>query len=167
MTERYRRWRANPSPLPDYTIVTVSASTRRGRCELHTFMRDGDGWSFVTPPSSRQGGEFLRRWLLARTRQAPVPAAPRPLGDLEWGQGIAGQHLDLGDGLSAQGSTLALVFDALADAGREEIDRDDLKVVLSQLGRAITGLGSLGDPQQRHAATAALYVEVVRRCTKV
>jgi len=74
--------------------------------------------------------------------------------------------VDLGEGVTPLGFTLAVVLEALHRDGRRGVDLGDLKVVLSQLGSRITALDTLSDEQRRHAQPA-LYSEILKRCTKI
>jgi hypothetical protein len=169
-----------PAPQPRFfdDYITVSVNSRHGRSSLHTFGSWADTptqWFLATPPSAKQKAQLNKRASQgrhpSRTAQQFDTATDlrlrRPAGDVGYGDMLAqGARVDLGEGVSPQGSTLAVVFDALREAGRTEVDLADLKVVLSEVGSAITRLDTLPAEQQR-VAQPALYLESVRRCTSV
>lgn len=165
---------------PDlYHVVTVTTHTRRGLTKLHTFeffpFDDQPGfnyWAIGTPASARQ--EKLR---VKHDSRAIHPAYRhldlQPMNLEKLGRGIGGhtreewldeRRITLGRGVTPQGTTLAVVLEALRSAGRREIDLADLKVILSQLGSHITGLNALPD-DQRAAAAPALYAAILNRCS--
>ncbi|MCB0942699.1 MAG: hypothetical protein KDB72_20950 [Mycobacterium sp.] len=147
----------------------MSAETRHGRTQLHTFTNEGDEpreWFLNTPPSRRQTPQWSRAIHPSmRDRALQVPLPRRDAG-IAIGEPLSPARVELGNGVSPRGDTLAVILDALRSDGRDEVDRDDVKVVLSQLGRQIVELGNL-DEQKRRLAEPALYAEIVRRCAKV
>ena len=58
----------------------------------------------------------------------------------------------------------SVIFDALRAAGQLTVDRDDLKGVVSDLGKRIRQLPTL-TAEQRRLAEPALYGQIVERCT--
>lgn len=58
---------------------------------------------------------------------------------------------------------MSVILDALHDAGRTSVAVDDVKTVVSQLGREIGKFIGLPADSQQHAR-AALHKEILRRC---
>lgn len=166
----------------EYYRVRISAHTRHGRTALHTFASplriDGKTteapsiWFVDDPPSHRQMPEFSRARHPASNRQSDPqnlygPPLRRPAGEAQVRYEVLETgRINLGGGCDPTGLTLAVVLNALRSGGRIEVDLADLKVVFSQLGSRITKLDGLPETQRRHAE-AALYTEILRRCTKV
>lgn len=149
--------------------VTVSAMLGGRRTSLHTFasaLDEHDGsWFGLMQRSYRQRLQTQFRDRRRRRRDAPSqPALPSRRGAVVGELGA--DHVNLGDGLTPQGTNLAVVLEALRHHGRHRVDRDDLKVVFSQIGSQIVRVGDLTDAQREHALLA-LYTEIVRRCTTV
>lgn len=162
--------------------VVVSVQSGAKRTKLHTFISppvarfpESSTWALATPLSHKQSVVFdnearrLERLAEAHPELAALadgmrPTLRREAGGLVYGEQLADKRIDLGEGVTPQGRTLAVVLQALRGGGRREVDLRDLKVVFSQLGGRITALDSLDDEQRRHAAPA-LYAEILRRCT--
>jgi hypothetical protein len=170
----------------DHVVVTTRG--RNGPQKLHTFIRGEHNWRLFTPPTDKQ----RQRYEQVSTQFDNKTAAPDKVdagtwtdedaaaymekkqkihrafwpssGDVHHFDPLAEARVDLGDGVTPQGSTLAVILEALYGAGRSEVDRDDLKVVLSQLGSRITQLHTLSEEQQAQAR-AALHAQIVARCT--
>lgn len=184
-----------PRDYRSYEHVVVTTRGRHGTEKLHAFVRlsgpeASPVWKLLTPPSRKQRTRYdqLRRQLIDTTdpttrvgdgtwtdddaddliaRQKRIHRALLPSsGEVDAYDSLGAARLDLGAGVTPQGSTLAVILDALHAAGRTTLDRDDLKVVLSQLGSRITHLHTLPDEQRRHAQPA-LYSQIVARCTTV
>lgn len=168
-----------------YSIV-LSVNTSHGRRKLHTFLTEFDintgdhvsPWTLATPASRKQVRAESR--LDGRARQmegnADVGATlayvravtgrkPRRQTGIGLWDGLTGS-IRLARGVDVPGSALAIVLDALHSDERRELDLDDVKVIVSQLGSRLTQLDSLDDSQRRHA-TPTLYSEILRRCTSL
>lgn len=181
-------WVTTNGPAPD--TVTVSVESRHGRTKLHTFASahgDRRRWYVATPASQRQYGTAPSRLLSPRQiadrdarrelrRQAraegtgwqpPLPITPPNTLGLDYGNYLSDRPVNLGEGVTPHGNTLAVVLDALRAHGRAEVDLGDLKVVLSQLGARITQLDALTDVEQRIAAEELVSDQIVARCTKL
>jgi len=166
----------------DRVVVSVQSDGRRTR--LHTFISPPAGqypgynrWALATPLSRKQAEKYDADLaeLHSRAEQIPAlmplaegarPQVRRKAGDLHYGETLGDKRVSLGYGVSAQGWTLGVIFEALRSAGRSEVDLRDIKTVLSQLGKSITRFNELPVEQWRHAEPA-LYAEIVRRCTTV
>jgi hypothetical protein len=150
----------------DWTVTVTAKSGRRQPSKIHTFQNREGRWHIMTPPSRRQIPALSRALhpsVLARGA-TPPPDPQRGIGNPRMGDVLDSRRIDLGARLTARGDTLAVVLDALRESHRREVDREDLKHVLSQLGSRITQLQALAPEQRRHAEPA-LYSEIVRRCT--
>lgn len=139
--------------------VYVRAITRHGLTLVRLYAREDGCWQDWTPPSHRQ----LRNGMSA-TELAELPH--RGIGKPSARTLRQGERVDLGEGVTPEGSTLVVILDALRSAGRNAVDRDDVKLVLSQLGSRVAQLGTLTEEQRRHAEPA-LHAEILRRCTTV
>jgi hypothetical protein len=170
-------------PLDDQDTITVSVASRHGRTKLHTFIRLPDqgardessaGWVRATPRSHRQRAKFDRDQRALREAAAHHPGAAvlaagfqlAPRQKTHPDAVLGSSRVDLGEGVTPLGFTLAVVLEALHSDGRRGVDLGDLKVVLSQLGSRITALDTLSEELRRHAQPA-LYSEILKRCTKV
>jgi hypothetical protein len=143
--------------------IVISVATPHGRRKLYTFSnKDQQGaWWPATPIgklASPTTGSFVDRYAAASKQRlhSPNPEPNDPLG--------AAKTVHLEDGFDPPASVLAFILDALHSDKRHDVDLDDIKVVVSQLGSKITKLSSLDDEQRRHAEPA-LYAEILRRCT--
>lgn len=168
----------------DHVVVTTTG--RNGSQKLHAFVRMRENkWRLFTPPSAKQLQRYNQlleqmpnpadrvvegTWSdddqqeYAARRERMHDAYWPSSGDVHFRDELGEARVDLGDGVTPQGSTLSVILEALYRAGRTEVDRDDLKVVLSQLGSRITQLDKLSDEQQRQAQ-GALHAQIVGRCT--
>jgi hypothetical protein len=148
-------------------LVTVSTKTRRGRTNLHTFGIQSEaehlGWFIETPASLKQVKERTRPGLVLPTSWPPPPR--REIGTPYYDQ-IPDGPLHLAPGVDIAGGMLTVILDALRSDQRHSVDLDDIKVVVSQCGSHIGQLDSLGEQQRQHAE-AALYREILLRCTRI
>jgi hypothetical protein len=160
----------------DLTHVVVNAAGRHGKTKLHTFVwaPDTGEWRLFTPQTSRQRAQYTqaRQQLTAawesdnrmptaqeidKLHAEWMPAA----GDTRYGDALGAALVDLGEGVTPRGSTLAVIFDALRNSQRSEVDRDAIKVALSKFGGRITGLAELPD-ELRETAQSLLHEQIVR-----
>lgn len=179
----------------DLDHVVVTARARGFDNKLHAFIRltntDGEfHWRLFTPQTAKQraayeqqrhiideqlrkqvdgeGGADLNntdRYAWHREESERIHRALSPSsGDVGNNDVLGTARVDLGDGVTPHGSTLAVVLEALHAHHQSNVDRDDLKVVLSQLGSRITNFTTLPE-QQRELARAALYSQIVARCS--
>jgi hypothetical protein len=156
--------------------VQISAPTRRGRTTLHTFafIDPGVWWPQIVTTEkqlraiqrevkarreiSERGGDLgSPGWLVRPPARATYP--PGPLGK--------DPHalVPLAPGVDIQAGSLAIILDALRGADRHEVDLRDIKVVVSQLGSYINKFCESRPSARQLDARAALYVEILRRCT--
>jgi len=157
--------------------VDICAPTRRGRTTLHTFAfldPVPGGWWPQHVPTEKQTRVLQREvqarreirerggdpgspgWLVRTPARATYP--PGPLGK----DPHAVVHLAAG--VDIQSGSLAVILDALRVADRHEVDLRDIKVVVSQLGSHINEFCEARPSARRHTQ-AALYAEILRRCT--
>jgi len=180
--------RANRIDAPEFFgahRITVSATTRRGRKQLHRFASGErtewepyhDGPNVGPVPVTRSAP-----WIWVQGGTAPG----RPLREI--------RVAHLADGVDVSTQTLTFILDALRHASRHHVDLQAIRLVVSQLGSRISGIGELpseppmdgiyrtladgsmerllpsGRPSgdapvfTREAATRALYREIVMRC---
>jgi hypothetical protein len=157
--------------------ILVSVETSHGRRKLHTFYSEFDAktgehisrWILTTPPSHKQAADKRRRLAsddVSQWRPALSPPARRETGAKLREQLDPGTIVHLAPGVDVSIEMLTVVLDALHSASRNELDVEDLKVVVSQLGSLINRLDTVDEVHRRHA-TQALYAEILRRCTRV
>jgi hypothetical protein len=146
----------------DREQIVISVATPHGRRNLYTFSNKEDlqvGWRVATPP-------------------AKIPASSEPF-DARFGTAFKQRNASLGvdvnsplldtgtvhleDGFDPPASTLSFILDALHSDKRHEVDLDDIKSVVSQLGSRIAQLNKLSVEQRRHAEPA-LYALILRCC---
>lgn len=145
---------------PGYRVL-VSDRTHHGRRKLHTFVvhTAGERWCREPDIAKAVRGQFDRG---QGTPRNPVDLAEAgmlrtPLADVE----------HLAPGVDVSGPTLAFIFEALASGGRHEVDLKDLNRIVSQLGSLIARTAALAEGGARQQAEAALFAEILRRCTTV
>jgi hypothetical protein len=148
-------------------LITVSATTNRGRTKLHTFGKLVEAehldWFAETHASRKQ---VQQRRIPGCALPSPWPPPPRRrLGTALYDQ-LGDGTIHLADGVDLSAATLTVILNALRSDDRHEIDVDDLKTVLSQLGSLISQLRELDD-EQRRLAEPALFAEILRRCAKL
>ena len=152
---------------PDYEHeIVITESTRHGRAKRHTFVifdAQASGpqrWRRKPAPMS-----FKK---LDRVHRAGYGTNDRPIDIAEHGLATVPLAVTehLADGVDVAAAVLAVILDALASQAHHQIDLADIKVIVSQLGSHITRLDALAAEQRRHAE-AALYTEILRRCTTV
>ena len=167
---------------PLYAVTVSAQRSRGGRALLHTFayrvqaeiggLAYGDtsnSWVVATPPTKKQINYADQRRGITRMEAV----TERRIGGGEQGNDLtAAQFVDeeasihLVPGVDVHPAVLSHILNALRNDNRHEIDIDDVKVVVSQLASRIRKLDSLLDDERRRAA-AALYVEILKRCTKI
>jgi hypothetical protein len=152
--------------------VTVSKATLHGRLKLHTFTHvsgfthTSGLWVVTTPLSHKQRKQAHQAFTPAGTWTRPplrrqladkVSASPRLIDH---------KTVKLAADFAVPAMILTAVLDALRSDGRPEVDLGDIKRIDSQLSSDIMQLGSL-DGETRRRAEAALYTEILRRCTTI
>lgn len=156
-------------------LVTVTAQTRRGRTNLHTFGIQSEaehlGWFVETPASRKQLKERTMPGLVLPTSWPPSPR--REIGARYYGPIGTGHYgptddgpIHLASGVDVPRRTLTVILDALRSGEKHEVDVRYINFVVSQLGSRIAQLDTLDSEQRRHAE-GALYAEILRRCTSL
>jgi hypothetical protein len=132
------RWgkAAGGERLPGYQVV-VKERTRHGARKRHTFSLDEDTWD-------EPGGPHWR--VLGRQ---PIPTT-----------------VNLAKGVDVAATALVVILEALVSGSRHQIDVDNVKVIVSELGSRIAQLGELSAEDRQHAEPA-LYTEILARCTNI
>lgn len=175
-----------PLRYTDVDHVVITTAGRQGKTKLHAFIRVAAGhWKLFTPPSPKQRRRYEQTrnqfeakhraeiehaqttGLWDKTSDSYIDGSARihrafwpSSGDVHHFDSLGAARVDLGAGVTPQGSTLAVILEAVHGAGQTEVDRDGLKVVLSRLGSRITQLAKLPD-EQRQQARNALYSQIV------
>lgn len=157
---RSGRWDSEGEKVADYRVV-ITEGTRHGRTKRHTFVVDDDDDRWTVEPDIPK--------LMERGHNAGYGQSKnKPLDTQKWG--LARKPLPakvpLAPSFDVSSSVLIVVLDALVAAGRHQVDLGDMKVVVSQLGSRIAALDSLPD-EKRRLAEAALYTEILGRCTTI
>lgn len=151
------------TPRDDFQVV-VTKRTRRGRTKLHTFVmyrqRMGQ-WAIATPLTLAEQDAGIDPARSARTRHLGIDVTNHGMQLLPEDAVL---HLD--DGCDVPTDILRVILDACKDGERWSIDIADMNTVVSQLSPAIRKLGELA-PEQARLAVAALYTEILRRCTSI
>lgn len=167
---------------PLYAVTVSAQRSRGGRALLHTFayrehaeiggLAYGDtsnSWVVATPPTKKQINYADHRRGITRMESV----TERRIGGGEQGNDLTAAQfvgeetsIHLAPGVDVHPGVLSHILHALRHDNRHEIDIDDVKVVVSQLASRVRLLDSLPDDDRRRAA-AALYVEILKRCTKI
>src|ERR1700758_1539664 len=130
-------------------LITISANTRHGQTNLHTFGIDSEaeylGW-FVETPASRK--QLKERAVPGLSFPTPWPPPPRrQIGTAYYDQ-IGDGPIHLAPGVDIPGGVLTVILDALRSDQRHSVDLGDINCVVSQLGSRICRLHSLGEEQR-------------------
>jgi hypothetical protein len=149
-------------------LITVSTTSRHGRTKLHTFGKlleaEHLGWSVETHASRK---EVAQRRIPGVALPSPWPPPPRrDIGTAYYQPLSRHATLALTENFDIPEAMLQVILDALRRGDKHEVELCDLKTVRSQLGSRIRKLDTLGTEQRRHAE-AALYNEILRRCTTI
>lgn len=171
----------------DLYAVTISARRGRGgRSFLHTFayreraivdgMNYGENdctWVVATPLTRRQVEAAEKRESVIRA----MVVTERRMGGGEFGDDLVGESFStysesgaplpvhLASGIDVPPPVLSAILDALRFGQRHEVDIEDIKLVVSQLGARIARLHTLPDGDTREIAKTALYSEILQRCS--
>lgn len=171
---------------PLYAVTVSARSSHHGRSFLHTFAyRErgeangfaygdrADVWVVATPltrkqidHAERQRGITRAPWFTERRRGGGEQGDDLSPGSFMSIDAESERPVRLADGVDVSPQALCLILDALRSAGRHEVDVDDIKVVMSQLGSLLNRLASLDDDARRNARPA-LYAEIMLRCTRL
>lgn len=167
---------------PLYAVTVSARRSRGGRALLHTFAYrqhaevggigygdTNDAWVVATPPTRKQIDYAEHRQSVTRAEWV----TERRAGGGEQGNNLTAAQfigeetpIRLAPGVDVHPAVLSHILHALRSDNRHEVDIDDVKVVVSQLASRTRQLDSLPGDTRRHAA-AALYVEILKRCTTI
>lgn len=163
--------------MTHWALVTVTEQARRGRKKLLTFQRMSGAtgsWVAIAPPQSF--GEIKRHGRPATITQGaaiyvlgerfPVETPPPTdrRGPVAAGTELVSGAVPLTDDFRPPAAVLSTVLDALASDERMVADVGDLKAVVSELSPMIKKFRHMPVAARRHAQ-AALYTEILRRCS--
>jgi hypothetical protein len=145
--------------------ITISVALRHGRQKRHKFYwgRNRE-WVRVEVMSTKQKRERVRSESQQQSEPWHRPSPRMPLGARPYDRVRDYTTIHLARGVDLSASALEVILNALRSGRRPEVDLDDVKVVLSQLGSRIERLDGLPADTRRHAEQA-LYTEILKRCS--